>query len=121
MGRRWAERDGATRDNVDKVITLSNLFNPAMCASSAFAASQCPPLINRGNVARTFEFSVEFLPSKAKLVDGSVRDIERDTIVKWEVECAEIDPREIQSMEERAVRNVVEKIGESIFWVQSRR
>ena len=36
--------------------------------------------------------------------------------MKWEVECAEIDPQEIQSMEERAVRNVVEKIGESIVW-----
>ena len=80
---------------------------------SASASSHCPPLTNRG---RTFEFTVEFFPSKAKLGDGSVRDIERDTIVKWEVECAEIDPQEIQSMEERAVRNVVEKIGESIFW-----
>ena len=70
-------------------------------------------MTNRG---RTFEFTVEFFPSKAKLGDGSVRDIERDTVVKWEVECAEIGPQEIQSMEERAVRNVVEKIGESIFW-----
>ncbi|KAE8774406.1 hypothetical protein D1007_53238 [Hordeum vulgare] len=87
-----------------------------MCTSSAFTASQCPPLINRGNVSRTFEFSVEFLPSKAKLVDGSVRYIERDTIMKWEVEFEEIYPHEIQSMEERVVRNVVEKIGESIFW-----
>ena len=69
-------------------------------------------MTNRG---RTFEFTVEFFPSKAKLGDGSVRDIERDTIVKWEVECAKIDPQEIQSMEERVVRNVVEKIGESIF------
>ena len=69
-----------------------------------------------GDRARTLEFSVELFPFKAKLVDGSVRDIERDTIVKWEVECAEIDPQEIQSMEEGAERNVVEKIGESIFW-----
>ena len=67
-------------------------------------------------MGRTFEFTVEFFPSKAKLGDGSVREIERDTIVKWEVECAEIDPQEIQSMEERAVRNVMEKTGESIFW-----
>ena len=36
--------------------------------------------------------------------------------MKQEVEFEEIDPQEIQSMEERAVRNVVEKIGESIFW-----
>ncbi|KAE8811531.1 hypothetical protein D1007_11587 [Hordeum vulgare] len=69
-----------------------------------------------GNVARTFEFSVEFLPSKTKLVDGSVRDIERDTIVKWEVKFEEIDPQEIQSMEERVMRNFVEKIGKNIFW-----
>ena len=41
--------------------------------------------------------------------------------MKWEVEFAEIGPREIQSMEERVVRNVVEKIGEGIFWVQSKR
>ena len=83
---------------------------------SASASSQCAPLTNRGDDARTFEFTVEFFPSKAKLGDGSVRDIERDTIVKWEVELAEIDPQELQSMEEKAVRNVVEKIGESIFW-----
>ena len=73
-------------------------------------------MTNRGDDARKFEFAVEFFPSKAKLGDGSVRDIERDTIVKWEVELAEIDPQELQSMEEKAVRNVVEKIGESIFW-----
>ena len=89
-----------------------------ICASSASASSHCPPLINRG---RTFEFTIEFFPSKAKLGDGSVRDIERDTIVKWEVEFAEIDPLEIRSMEERVVRNVVEKIGECIFGVQSKR
>ena len=44
-----------------------------------------------------------------------MRDIERDTIVKWEIDFAEIDPQELQSMEEKAVKNVVEKIGESIF------
>ena len=59
---------------------------------------------------------MEFLPSKAKLGDGSMRDIERDTTVKWEIDFAEIDPQELQSMEEKAVKNVVEKIGESIFW-----
>ncbi|KAE8792420.1 hypothetical protein D1007_33026 [Hordeum vulgare] len=87
-----------------------------MCAPCAFAASQCPQFINGGNVTRTFEFSVEFLPSKAKLVDGSMRDIKRDTIVKWEVEFEKIDPQEIQSMENRTVRNAVEKIRENIFW-----
>jgi len=68
-----------------------------ICASSASASSHCPPLTNRG---RTFEFTVEFFPSKAKLGDGSVRDIERDTIVKWEVECAEIDSGVDQDVEE---------------------
>ncbi|KAE8810230.1 hypothetical protein D1007_13118 [Hordeum vulgare] len=72
--------------------------------------------LTRANDARTFEFTIEFFPSKAKLGDGSLRDIEGDTIVKWEVELSEIDPQELQSMEEKAVRNVVEKIGESIFW-----
>ncbi|KAE8815625.1 hypothetical protein D1007_07104 [Hordeum vulgare] len=72
--------------------------------------------LTRVDDARTFEFTIEFFPSKAKLGDGSLRDIEGDTIVKWEVELSEIDPQELQSMEEKAVRNVVEKIGESIFW-----
>ncbi|KAE8806334.1 hypothetical protein D1007_17489 [Hordeum vulgare] len=52
----------------------------------------------------------------AKLVDGSIENIQRDTIVKWEVDCAEIDPNEIQSMEEKAVRKLVEKIGETMLW-----
>ena len=41
--------------------------------------------------------------------------------MKWEIDFAEIDPQELQSMEEKAVKNVVEKIGESIFGVQSKR
>ena len=48
--------------------------------------------------------------------DGSLRNIESGTLVKWEVEFAEIDPQDIQNMEERAVRDWVEKIGESITW-----
>ena len=36
--------------------------------------------------------------------------------MKWEVDCAEIDPNEIQSMEEKAVRKLVEKIGETVLW-----
>ncbi|KAE8770389.1 hypothetical protein D1007_57855 [Hordeum vulgare] len=71
---------------------------------------------NRGNAAETFEFAINFFPSKAKLVDGSIENIQRDTIVKWEVDCAEIDPHEIQSMEEKAVRKLVEKIGETVLW-----
>ncbi|KAE8819577.1 hypothetical protein D1007_02569 [Hordeum vulgare] len=72
--------------------------------------------LTRADDARTFEFTIEFFPSKAKHGDGSLRDIEGDTIVKWEVELSEINPQELQSMEEKVVRNVVEKIGESIFW-----
>ena len=45
-----------------------------------------------------------------------MRYIERDTIVKWEVEFAAIDPQELQSMEEKVMKIVSEKIGESIFW-----
>ncbi|KAE8797249.1 hypothetical protein D1007_27623 [Hordeum vulgare] len=71
---------------------------------------------NRGNAAETFEFAINFFPSTAKLVDGSIENIQRDTIVKWEVDCAEIDPNEIQSMEEKAVRKLVEKIGETVLW-----
>jgi hypothetical protein len=44
-----------------------------------------------------------------------VRYIERDTIVSWEVEFEKIDPQELQTMEEKAVKNVVEKLGEIIF------
>ena len=74
------------------------------------------PAYNRGDAAETFEFAINFFPSTAKLVDGSIQNIQRDTIVKWEVDCAEIDPNELQSMEEKAVRKLVEKIGETVLW-----
>ena len=45
-----------------------------------------------------------------------MENIERDTVVKWEVDCAEIDPTELQKMEEKAVRKLVEKIGETVVW-----
>jgi hypothetical protein len=60
--------------------------------------------------------TVNFFPSKAKLVDGSIQNIERDTIVKWEVEFTEIDPQVLQNMGETAVKKWVEKIGENIVW-----
>ncbi|KAE8793891.1 hypothetical protein D1007_31481 [Hordeum vulgare] len=69
-----------------------------------------------GDAAETFEFAINFFPSTTKLVDGSIQNIQRDTIVKWEVDCAEIDPNELQSMEEKAVRKLVEKIGETVIW-----
>ena len=71
---------------------------------------------NRGAERRTFELSVKFFLSKAKLADGSLRNIEHDTLVSWEVDFAEIDPQDLVNQEEKAVRNVVEKIGESVPW-----
>ncbi|KAE8781093.1 hypothetical protein D1007_45676 [Hordeum vulgare] len=59
-------------------------------------------MLSRADDAQTFEFTIEFFPSKAKLGAGSLRDIEGDTIVKWEVELSYIDPQELQSMEEKA-------------------
>ena len=84
-------------------------------ASSALSHTARP--IDRGDAARTFEFRINFFPSKSKLVDGSVQNIERDTVVAWEVDCAEIDPQEIVNMEEKAVQKLVEKIGETVAWV----
>ena len=83
--------------------------SPAPLADRRF-----PPLTNSGNSAPSFEITVEFFPCKAKLGDVSVRDIERDTRVIWEVKCTDIDPHELQSMEEKAVKNLMERIGESI-------
>jgi hypothetical protein len=71
---------------------------------------------NRGDAARgNFQFTVHFFPSKALPGDGSVRYIKRDTIVRWEVEFGEIDPQKLHNMEEQAMRNVVEKLGESVI------
>jgi hypothetical protein len=42
--------------------------------------------------------------------------IERDTIVQLEINFGDLDPQELQTMEEKAVRNLVEKIGESVLW-----
>lgn len=52
-------------------------------------------MTSRADGAPTFEFIVEFFISKTKLVDGGVRGIERDIIVKWKVEFAEIDPQKM--------------------------
>ena len=45
-----------------------------------------------------------------------MRNIDRDTVVRWEVDCADMDPQELQIKEEKAVRIVVEKLGQSILW-----
>jgi hypothetical protein len=65
---------------------------------------------------RHFQFTIHFFPSKALLCDGSVQNIERNTIVICEVEFREIDRQEMHNMEEQAMRNVVEKLGETIIW-----
>jgi hypothetical protein len=36
--------------------------------------------------------------------------------MRWEVDFGEIGPQELHNMEEQAVRNVVEKLGESVIW-----
>jgi hypothetical protein len=56
--------------------------------------------------------SVKFFLSKTKLADGSLGTIEHDRLVSWEVEFAEIDPQDLVNQEEKAVRNIVKKIGE---------
>jgi hypothetical protein len=42
--------------------------------------------------------------------------IERETTVLLEIKFCDLDPQELQIMEEHAVRNVVEKIGKSVLW-----
>jgi hypothetical protein len=64
-------------------------------------------------VWRSFQFSIQFFPSKPNSDDGSVRKIERDTIMRWEFTFGEIDPQELQNMEEMAVWNMKEKLGKS--------
>lgn len=73
---------------------------------------------NRGGSgsATTFAIIVEFFPCKAKLSDGSVQDIDRDTTVRLDVDFADVDPQELEIMKEKAVGNLVERIGESIVW-----
>ncbi|GJM87235.1 hypothetical protein PR202_ga03169 [Eleusine coracana subsp. coracana] len=51
-----------------------------------------------------------------ELADGSLRAIEQERLVSWEVDCAEIDPQDLVNQEAQAVRNLVDKIGESIPW-----
>jgi hypothetical protein len=36
--------------------------------------------------------------------------------VLLDANCSEIDPQELQSMEEKAVQNLMQKIGETVFW-----
>jgi hypothetical protein len=43
-------------------------------------------------------------------------NIETDTIMRWEVDFGETDPQELHNMEEQAMRNVEDKLGESVIW-----
>ena len=66
---------------------LSDPILHAIRARSALSHGHTLSATDRGDAAaRTFELTVNFFPSKVKLVDGSIQNIERDTIVKWEVE-----------------------------------
>ncbi|KAE8790988.1 hypothetical protein D1007_34636 [Hordeum vulgare] len=79
---------------------------------------RCPPLTKQGRFwfCHHIRNYSAFFSSKAKLSDGSVQDIYRDTSVRFDVELADVDPRELESMKEKAVGNLVERIGESIVW-----
>ncbi|KAE8774030.1 hypothetical protein D1007_53654 [Hordeum vulgare] len=76
-------------------------------------------VVRGGGAVRGARGQVEKEPPDS--ASNCIENIQRDTIVKWEVDCAEIDPNELQSMEEKAVRKLVEKIGETVLWVQSKR
>jgi hypothetical protein len=55
------------------------------------------------------ELSVRLFLSKAMLVDASLRNVEHDRLVSWDVEFVEIDAPNLVNQEEKVVRNVVEK------------
>ncbi|KAE8777592.1 rRNA N-glycosidase [Hordeum vulgare] len=79
---------------------------------------RCPPLTKQGRFWFCHHIRIysAFFPCKAKLSDGSVQDIYRDTSVRLDVELADVDPQELESVKEKAVGNLVERIGESIVW-----
>jgi hypothetical protein len=54
------------------------------------------PAKNRGR--DTFKICIIF-PSKALLIDGSMRVIERDMMVEWDVPIEDFDPQELERME----------------------
>jgi hypothetical protein len=55
-----------------------------------------------GEGAETF-VTVYIFCSKANLGDGSMQNIDNGTKVKWEVDFSEIDPQDLQNMEEKEV------------------
>jgi hypothetical protein len=55
-------------------------------------------------------------PGRAILADGNMHPIERETTMLLEINFCDLDTQELQIMEEQAVRNLVEKIGESVLW-----
>ncbi|KAE8801420.1 outer envelope pore protein 16-3, chloroplastic/mitochondrial-like [Hordeum vulgare] len=70
--------------------------------------------VRGGGAVRGARGQVEKEPPDS--ASNRIQKTQRDTIVKWEVDCAKIDPNELQSMEEKAVRKLVEKIGETVLW-----
>ncbi|KAE8806648.1 hypothetical protein D1007_17174 [Hordeum vulgare] len=55
--------------------------------------------LNRGDVAETFEFAINFFPSMAKLVDGSIQNIQRDTIVNGRLIVQKLIPMSYRGRE----------------------
>ena len=59
---------------------------------------------------------VNFKHSTAKLADGSMRSINHNTVVNLQLSLDDFDPQALVDQEEKAVRDIVERIGESIPW-----
>jgi hypothetical protein len=65
---------------------------------------------------RNFYLTIKFFPSKAKPSDGSPRNTERYRLMIWKVTFGEIDLHELENMEENVMKNMVEKLGQSVLW-----
>jgi hypothetical protein len=89
---------------------------PGNTSDFSLASSQWPPPSkNRGAddvpvPPSIFQLSIRLFPGRAKLANGSMHPIEIETTVLLEINFCDLDPQELQIMEEQAVRNLVEKI-----------
>ena len=75
-----------------------------------------PRCRNRGDEPKLFELEVNFKRSTAKLADGSMRAIDHNIVVNLQLSLDDFDPQALVDQEEKAVRDIVERIGESIPW-----
>ncbi|KAE8779784.1 hypothetical protein D1007_47144 [Hordeum vulgare] len=57
-----------------------------------------------------------FFSAVVELLSRQRQSYCEDTTVRLDVELADVDPRELESMKEKAMGNLVERIGESILW-----